>query len=88
VEEEGSPVGVRLARQDTQIRNIRFGFPVSSFIMSKSDLYCKEIAFSANRILNDPQTDIFITKSLVFLCKYICVIVVVVIRVVWVSLGL
>jgi hypothetical protein len=82
VEEEGSPVGVKLARQDTQIRNVQFRFPVSSFMISKSDLYCKEIAFFASRIFNNPQTDILITESLVFLYKYICIIIVVIIKVV------
>jgi hypothetical protein len=57
-------------------------------MMSKSDLHYKEIAFSTSRILNDPQMDIFITKSLVFSCKYIYIIIVIIIRVVWVSLGL
>jgi hypothetical protein len=88
VEEEGSPTGVGLARQDTWIGNVRFGFPISSFMMSKSNLHCEEIAFSTSRILNNPQTDILITESLVFLCKYIYIVVVVVIRVVWVSPGL
>jgi hypothetical protein len=88
MEEEGSPTGVGLAGQDTQIGNVRFGFPVSSFMMSKSDLHYEEIAFSASRILNDPQTDILITESLIFSCEYICIIVVIVIRVVWVSPGL
>jgi hypothetical protein len=82
MEEEGSSIGVGLAGQDTQIENVWFGFPISSFMMSKSDLHCKEIAFSANRILNDPQMDILIIESLVFSCEYIYIIIVIVIRVV------
>jgi hypothetical protein len=82
VEEEGSPIGVRLAGLDTWIRNVQFGFLVSSFMMSKSDLHCEEIVFSTSRILNDLQTNILITESLIFLCKYIYIIIVVVIRVI------
>jgi len=56
--------------------------------MSKSDFHCKEIAFSTGRILNNPYTDILITQGLIFLYKRICTLIVVVIRVVWISLGL
>jgi hypothetical protein len=75
-----------LVRLDIQFENIRFRFPVSSVMISKSDLYCKEIASSRGRILSDPQTDILVAKSLIFLCKGIGVIVVIVISVVWVGL--
>jgi hypothetical protein len=81
VEEEGSPAGVGLAGQYTWIGNVRFGFPVSSF-MSKSDLHCEEIAFSTSRTFDDPQTDILAIESLVFSCEYICIIIIVIIRVV------
>jgi hypothetical protein len=50
-------------------------------MMSKSDLHYKEIAFSTSRILNNPQIDILVTKSLVFSYKYMCIIIVVVIGV-------
>jgi hypothetical protein len=82
VEEEGSPVDVMSVGLDIQIENIRFGSPVSSFMISKSDLHCKEIASSRGRVLNDPQTDILVAESLIFPCKGIGVIVVIVIGVV------
>jgi hypothetical protein len=82
VEEEGSPAGVGLAGQDTRVGNVRFGFPVSSFMMSKSDFHREEIAFSTGRILNDLHADILITQGLIFSYKRICTLIVVVIRVV------
>jgi hypothetical protein len=54
VEKEGGPVGVMLVGLDVQIENIRFGSPVSSFMISKSNLHCEKIASSRCRILNDP----------------------------------
>jgi hypothetical protein len=53
VEEEGGFASVKLAKQDTLIRNVQFRFPVSSFIISKSDFYCKKIVFFTSRILNN-----------------------------------
>jgi hypothetical protein len=67
---------------DIQIENIQSRFPVSSFIISKSNLHCKEIMSSKGRVLNDLQTDILVAKSLISLCNGISVIVVIVISVV------
>ena len=56
--------------------------------MSKSGLHCQEIMFSTVRILNDPQADILITESLIFSCGCVSIIIIVVIvRIVWVSPG-
>jgi hypothetical protein len=74
MEEEGSPVGVMSVGLDIQIENIQFGSPVSSFIISKSDLHCEEIASSRGRVLNNPQTDIPVAESLMFPCEGIGVV--------------
>jgi hypothetical protein len=86
VEEEGSPTDVMLAGQDTQMDNIRFGFPVSPFVMSKSDLYSEKVSPSRGGVLNDPKTDILVAESLVLPCgSIIIIILVIVVGIVWVG---
>jgi hypothetical protein len=82
VEEEGGPIDVMSAGQDTQIDNIRLGFPISPFVISKSNLYSKKVSPSRGRILDDPKTDILVAESLVFPCGSIIVILVIVVGIV------
>jgi len=56
-------------------------------VICKSDVCCKEIASFMGRILNDPQMDILVAESHIFLCEGISVIVVIATGVVWIGPG-
>lgn len=56
-------------------------------MICKSDVCCKEIASFMGRILNDPQMDILVAESHIFLCEGISVIVVIATGVVWIGPG-